>query len=514
MTEDNEDLIKNGDKGANEARNENATKEGEQDVKIEGNAPEKRKKNLLPTILIIAIPLIIIGLAILFFGTGSSNTSTLGNNIDENALNIVSGNSQTIELTGSTKITQPGVYTLTGTIENGMISINTNGVVQLILNGVNITNNNGPAIYVENAKTVIVETAEGSTNILTDSPTYSGWDEDVCGALFSHDDLVLQGSGTLVVNGNFEDGIVGKDDLKIISGTYIVDSRDEGIRGRDSVYIVDGNFEIDAGGDAIKANNSDEVAKGWVKIDGGKIVARAGDDGIHAESSLEINGGDISIEKSYEGLEAAKITINGGEISVYTDDDGLNAAGGNDSSSPNMARYQESSSDYAIYINGGKIYVNSMGDGIDSNGALYINDGIVIVDGPTNSANGALDSETGIIYKGGTVVAVGASGMVAVPGNSSTNYSMSVFFTQNYAAGTKISVRKSNGTTIFEHTSAKSFQHAVLGSDEFENGETYHIYINDEEYTSVTLSGTTTQVGNGGGMMPGGGGQQMPGRRM
>ena len=482
-----------------------------QEVKIEKNEAEKRKRNLLPTILIICIPVVIIALALVLFGTKSSTDSQLGDNINEEALNIVTGNTQTIELTQSTKITQPGVYTLTGTLENGMVSIKTNGVVQLILDNVSITNNNGPAIYVEEAKTVIVETKAGTVNTLTDSSTYNGWDEDVCATLFSHDDLVLQGSGTLVVNGNFEDGIVGKDDLKIISGKYVVDSKDEGIRGRDSVYIVNGNFDITAGGDAIKANNSEEVAKGWVKIDGGTIVASAGDDGIHAESSLEINGGMINITKSYEGLEGAKITINNGIVNVVASDDGINAAGGNDSSSPNMARYQESSSDYAIYLNGGTVYVNALGDGIDSNGALYVNGATVVVDGPTNSANGALDAESEIVYNSGSIIAVGASGMVAVPGNSSTAYSLSVFFSQNYSAGTKITVKDSDGNTILEHTSAKVFQHAVFSSEKFAQGKTYTIYVNGEEYSSVTVSGKTTQVGSGGGMGPGG---NMPGRRM
>lgn len=469
-------------------------------------------KKHLPTILIITIPLLIVGIVIALWGAGTIPNS-LGDNITASEMAVNTANSKTIELENSLKITEPGVYTLFGTIENGLITINTTGVVQLILNGVSITNQTGPAIYVEEAKTVIVETAEGSKNVLTDASIYSGWDEDVCGTLFSHDDLVLQGSGTLIVNGNFEDGIVGKDDLKIISGNYQINAKDEGIRGRDSVYIVDGNFEIEAGGDAIKSNNQEEVAKGWVKIDGGTILASAGDDGIHAESSLEINGGDIKIAKSYEGLEGAKITINGGNISVIADDDGLNAAGGNDSSSPNMARYQESSSNYAIYINGGKVYVNSAGDGIDSNGALYLNGGTVIVDGPVNNGNGALDAETGVIYSGGTVIAVGASGMAVTPNTSSTKNSLSIFFSQTYSANTVLTVKDSSGNLILEHTSAKSFSHASLSSDQFTEGQTYLIFINGVEYASTTLSGKTTQVGSGGNMGPGGGGMDPGGMR-
>ena len=470
----------------------------------------KNKNNILSIFLIIMIPLVIITLAIWLSGTGNTGTN-LGNNINDSSINWDKLEGQVVELSGSGKtiINNAGVYTVSGTLDDGMLEINTDGAVKLILSDVSITNTSGPAIYVAEADTAIIETAEGTTNTLKDGSIYSGWDEDVCGTIFSHDDLVLQGSGSLMVEANFEDGIVGKDDLKINSGTYIIEAKDEGIRGRDSVYIVDGTFEITAGGDAIKSNNSDEVSKGWIKIDGGYISASASDDGIHAESSLEINGGTIQIAHSYEGLEGARITINGGEISVVSSDDGLNAAGGNDSSSPNMSRYQQSSNTYAIYINGGRLYVNSSGDGIDSNGALYINGGVVIVDGPINSGNGALDAETGVVYNGGSVIAVGASGMAVAPGNASEKYSISVFFTSNYSSGTTITVTDTSGNTVLKHTSMKSFQHASLSSDSFEEGKTYIIYINGEEYTSVTLSGKTTQIGSGG-MMPG---EMMPGGR-
>ena len=511
MNEIEQILPENRGEGLNEARAENATKKP-------AEKPEKEpKKWLLPVVIILLIGVVAAVALLLGGASGSENGgSSLSNNINDTGVNWdkYEGTEVVLSGTGKQTITEAGVYVLSGELTNGYVEVNSAGAVKLILNGVSITNNSGPAIYVAEAKLVTIETAEGTENTLTDGSTYSGWDEDVCGALFSHDDMVLQGSGTLTVTANYEDGIVGKDDLKIVSGKYVVNAKDEGIRGRDSVYIVDGEFEITAGGDAIKSNNSDEVGKGWVKIDGGTIVASAGDDGVHAESSLEINGGKIEILKSYEGLEAAKITINGGEIAVTSSDDGLNAAGGNDGSSPNMGRYQASSSSYAIYINGGKLSVNATGDGIDSNGALYINGGEVIVDGPTNSGNGALDAEGEVQYNGGSIIALGASGMAVAPGSSSSKYSMSVFFSQNYSAGTKVSVRDASGNTVLEHTSAKSFQHASLSSEAFTEGGTYYVYVNDAQYAEVTLSGKTTQVGSGGGMMgPGGMGGQGQGQQ-
>ena len=72
----------------------------------------------------------------------------------------------------------------------------------------------------------------------------------------------------------------------------------------------------------------------------------------------------------------------------------------------------EEATDYnLIQISGGKIYINASGDGIDSNGNLTVTGGEIYVDGPTSGGDGALDcSGTALIF-GGTVIAVGSSGM-------------------------------------------------------------------------------------------------------
>ena len=461
--------------------------------------PKKVGLKLPLTALIILIPILIIALAVFLGGTKSSDSFDLSDNISDSSINWGNYTSSEIELSDSLKITSGGVYTLSREISDGMIEIDAGTAdVKLILNGVSVTNSNGPALLVLQADHVVIETVAGTTNTFSDSSIYENWDEDICAAIFSKDDLILQGEGTLTVNGNFEDGIVSKDDLKIISGTYVIDAKDDGIRGRDSLYIVDGNFDITSGGDGLKSNNSEETGKGTILIDGGYVSISAGDDGVHAESTLEINGGTIVVKKSYEGLEGARITINGGDIHVASSDDGLNAAGGNDSSSPNMGNYQSSSSTYSIVINGGRVYVTSSGDGIDSNGTLTINGGEVIVDGPTNSGNGALDAEGSITFNGGSIVAVGASGMTVAPDSSSEGLSISVFFSSTYSSGTVLSLKNSSGETILEHTSQKSFSHAVLSSDKLVEGETYTLYLNGEEYASMTLVSKTTVSGTGG----------------
>lgn len=177
-------------------------------------------------------------------------------------------------LTESITITKEGIYNLTGTL-NGSITINTKGNVKLILNNVTI-NNNGPAIYIENANITVIETEDGTVNTLSDSNTYNNYEDEIEGTIYSKDDLVLEGNGTLIVKGNKGDAIVSKDSIKINSGTYNITSASTGIKGKDSIYIVDGTFKINSSLNGIKST------KGYIQIDNGEFTIVSVNDGIQA----------------------------------------------------------------------------------------------------------------------------------------------------------------------------------------------------------------------------------------
>ncbi len=446
-----------------------------------------------------------------------------------------------ITLDESLNIIHPGTYHLTGEIADGMITVSAgDGVVRLILDNVAIKNSSGPAISCDSAEDLVIELI-GENYVEDGAEHASDIDTDARGAIYSKDDLTFQGDGKLTVVTNFEDGIVSKDDLKFNSGTYNITSVDDGIRGTDSVYIVGGNFTINSTGDGIKSTNEDKTGKGFVLIEngtfdiksglkgikasrsilvydgeinvnsyddgvhsnnyigivGGNFTIYSGDDGMHADRELIIDGGTIIITKSYEGLEAQAVTINGGRISIMATDDGINAGGGADSSSQNRvgANPMAGDEDCILEINGGEVYINAAGDGVDSNGYLYFNGGTVSIDGPTNNGDGAIDSGISVVMHGGTVVAVGASGMAETLGASSSIYNISVYFAATQAAGTTVEIRDANGETILTHTSAKTFNHLAAGSAELKLGATYTIYLNGEEYQSFTITDTTTTVG-------------------
>ncbi len=265
----------------------------------------------------------------------------------------------------------------------------------------------------------------------------------------------------------------------------------KGIKANDNIVINGGNFNLDTSDDSVHSNN-------YVGIKNGTFNISSGDDGIHADQTLIIDAGTINITKSYEGLEASSVTINGGTININASDDGINVAGGNDSSSqgrPGSNNFANSSNNI-LTINGGTIYVNTVGDGLDANGSIYLNNGDIIVEGPTNDGNGTFDYDREFVITGGTVWGIGSSGMAQGASSSSSINSVAIYLTSNQTSGTLVTIKDSGGRVIAEHTATKTFSFIFFASNELTKGEAYKIYLNNDEYQSFTISTTITTVGN------------------
>lgn len=413
----------------------------------------------------------------------------------------------------SITISEEGTYIVRGEASNVQLHVNASedAKIQIVLEGVSITNDQDAAIYIEEAKKVFVTLASDSENTFTVCQDMQ--DTKIDGAIYAKSNLTLNGNGTLtIVTKN--NGIVTKDDLAITSGTYVINSKNHGLEGRDSVRISNGNFSITCDEDAIHSDNEKDEEKGFVYICGGTFKITAGDDGIHAQTSLTIDGGLIDIVKSYEGLEGQTIIVNAGDIRVNSSDDGFNAAGGNDNSGEKFANPFESDSSCRIEINGGNIYVNAAGDGVDSNGNLLVNGGIVFVDGPTDNGNAALDfGGTGTIT-GGTVIAVGSSGMAQNFGTDSTQASMLVTTTGNVNGD--VVVKNSDGNVVLTYSPEKSYNCVVISSPDLVVGNTYTVTMGASE-TKVELAeliyGSGFDMGGPGGMHFDGGRGGKPGDR-
>ena len=452
--------------------------------------------------------------------------------------NTAQSDSQSVKVDGNVvTITDEGTYLISGTL-NGQIIVEAekSDKVQLVLDNANISCASSAALYVSQADKVFVTTAAGSENLLETTGAYVAIDDhNIDGAVFARDDITFNGEGTLVVKSTEGNGIVCKDDLKITSGTYEITSGNHGLQGKDSIRIANGTITITAAQDGIHSGNDEDDTVGYTYIEGGTITIAADDDGIHSDTQLVIAGGSINITKSYEGLEGQEIEILGGEINVVSSDDGLNAASGNSNSGSNDFQMptrdgnfgggrqnmdgQEGftggrggfggggafdvDEDAQIIISGGVLHVNAQGDGIDSNGNLYVYGGEITVNGPVNDGNGALDfGGSGYIY-GGSVIAIGSSGMAENFASDSTQCSIMVTTQSTQKAGTTVTLKDASGQVLLSAVSEKTFNNVVFSCGEIRVGETYTVEIGSET-TEVTM--TETIYGSGSGFGGGRGG--------
>ncbi|MBN1261029.1 MAG: carbohydrate-binding domain-containing protein, partial [Anaerolineae bacterium] len=175
----------------------------------------------------------------------------------------VSGDGVGVEGSAVT-ITSAGAYHLSGTLDDGQIIVDTEdvGVVTLILNGVDVACTTGAPLYVANAEKAVVTLAAGSVNTLIDGASYVFADpetEEPNAALFSNDDLTINGEGALTVQANYNNGIASDDALKITGGVLTVVAVHDGIQGKDYVAIKAGSITVMAGNDGVQATSTEDA---------------------------------------------------------------------------------------------------------------------------------------------------------------------------------------------------------------------------------------------------------------
>lgn len=294
-----------------------------------------------------------------------------------------SGAAATVDGSGATfdgstvTLTAAGTYRLIGTLDDGQVVVDagSDATVRLVLAGVDLTSSTSAPLYALQAGRVIVTLAAGTENRLTDAAAYvypdSATEPDA--ALFSNDDLTINGSGSLIVTANYNDGIASDDDLKVVSGTITVTAADDGLRGKDSVAIGGGSITITAGGDGIKASNIEDPEQGYVVVEGGALAITSGGDGIHAETVLVWRLGDLSL-RTGSGAAGA----NAGEVADSAK--GLKAGA-------------------ALFISGGTFDIESTDDAIHSDGTLAIAGGALVLD----TGDDGLHAETAIEIGGGEI---------------------------------------------------------------------------------------------------------------
>ena len=307
-----------------------------------------------------------------------------------------SSDSDQVSVSGSTvTVSGAGTYLVSGSLSDGSIVVEATkeDKVQLVLSGVSISSSDFAAIYVKQADKVFITLAEGTENSLSNGGSYVQQDEnEVDSVIFAKDDITLNGSGSLTITAASGSGVVGKDEVTVTGGSYLITADQNGIRAKDSLAIADGSFTITAGSDGLHAENGDDESLGNLYIAGGSFNIQVKDDGIHANTLLQIDGGSIQISAA-EGLEATYIQINGGEISISASDDGVNAA---QKSSVYTPTFEMNDGSLTIVMGGGDT------DAVDSNGNIVVNGGTINI-----TAQSSFDCDGSAQYNGGTIIVNG-----------------------------------------------------------------------------------------------------------
>ena len=379
-------------------------------------------------------------------------------------------------------------YTISGTTVNGSLKIYSDNKFKLVLDNANITNNEGPAINIQSSKRVFVVLADQSINTLADGSVYNASvnDEDMKAAFFSEGQLIVSGSGSLTVKGNYKHAICSDDYIRIISGNITVSGAvKDGIHTNEAFIADGGTLSIKAESDGI------ECEEGYIVINDGEMTLTTGDDGIVASYDegedasitpyVTINGGTINVNSSAgEGIESkSELTINNGNISVTTADDGLNAG-------------------TAIYINGGNIYAYSTGnDAMDSNGIFTITGGKIVAVG-ARAPEASIDCDARTLKITGGIV-IGIAGATSGPSASASTVPSVIM--GSGSAGQLIHIETSDGTEALTFLAPISYSTLIFAGSKLKQNTGYTVYTGGEVasgttfyglYTSGTYSGGTS----------------------
>lgn len=398
--------------------------------------------------------------------TGSYSSFDLDESYDESTAtkidlnnNEISSDGEGVEVSNSiATITTSGTYIISGEINDGQIIVDAGDSddVKIVLKDAKIVSSSTSPIYVKNADKTVITLAEKTTNTITDSQNYS--DIELSSAIYSKDDLTINGSGTLNVNANYNNAIESNDDLKIVNGNITINSIDDALLGKNSVSVKSGTLNITSSGDAIKSTNEVDANTGYVVIDGGNLNIEAGGDGIQAFSNVSVNDGTTSIiagggnqtaissDISTNGIKSdSYIFISNGEITVDSSDDAihsnnsivmyngsLNLTSGDDGihadtlveindGKIDVIKAYEGIEALNITINNGSINLTSTDDGINAaggndssggfggdnfssgSGLITINNGNIVINAGTSNNGDGLDANGNIVINGSVI---------------------------------------------------------------------------------------------------------------
>ena len=234
-----------------------------------------------------------------------------------------------------------------------------------------------------------------------------------------------------------------------------------------NVYIMDGTENTVNGSYVARIYKSVELsADGKTVVDSKKLHKY--DAAFYSKQTMNINGNDgiLNINAENEGLDSElHLTINGGIVNINSGNDGINT------NEDNVSVTTVNGGEVNIVVNGS----TGEGDGIDSNGWLVINGGVVNTSACGFSADSGIDSDMGIHVNGGTVVA-GGNMYDRLEDGGQTYVVLSFAETQN--GGQTYSLKNEGGQEVISVTPANDFMYLIISDPALTEG-TYSLWLGD-----------------------------------
>ncbi len=345
-------------------------------------------------------------------------------------------------------------YQVSGTTENGSLTIVGDKKYEVVLNSVSITNPDSAALNLLSSKRAYV--VLNGSSMLADGPTSQN---DHKGTLYCKGKLLLNGTGSIEVYGHYNNAIHSADYIVTRPGMniYAKSTANHGLKANDGIYINGGILNVEVTADGAKGINSESN----IVVNGGRttVVATGGgvyEDGeakggaaIKCDSTYTQNGGEVLLKATGNGGKGLKAdweaVVNGGTLTVMTT--GGTYSYSRDTASPKGIKIGTKNVHGRLDINGGTVNVYAKGsEGIESKGTIDITGGTVSVassDDAVNSAstftisgglvmgystgNDGLDANGNMYVKGGTVYAISAGGAeVGIDANTEGGYKLYV----------------------------------------------------------------------------------------
>ena len=373
----------------------------------------------------------------------------------------------------------------------------------------------------------------------------------------NHEDGIHTSDGLVIASGTLEvnaanTGIKGKDYVDILGGTINVTAQQDGIKstndtdeGKGWTRLSNGTVTVNAGDDGFKASRV-------VEISGGSLTVEQSDEGIEAQY-INISGGDVNVTSADDGMNASLKTsdsestdssantsdtanqqqgsLPGGQQNGTsnqqqqgtgqppqgqppamsgTSQDGTSQNGTTGTGQQGMGQPPQGGMpgggggtfeviDAAINVSGGHVTVNAEGDGIDSNGVTTLSGGTLIVNGPSQGGNAALDTNGDLLLNGATVLSGSTADMFEAPSTNSTSGYLKLTNSSGFEQGSTVQVADSSGKVVANYKVTKSnVQLVLVSSSSIVKGQSYTVYTTTSAVDSnaASLASGATELGS------------------